>query len=317
MSEATMKPLAIIAGKALADYHFGEAHAFGPLRHQAFVDGMTARGLVDKVDWLEPVRAEAGLLGVFHQHDFIEQVRQASKFGVGFLDQGDTPARAGIFEAACTVAGSVNALIERIVAGEYARGFVPVAGLHHAWRDHVSGFCVFNDIAIAIEQLRRRHGIRRILYVDIDAHHGDGVFYNYESDPDVCIVDFHEDGRFLYPGTGDADETGCGPAKGSKLNIPLPKQADDALFAALWGKAEPFMQRFAPEFILFQCGADAMAGDPITHLQLSEQSYRLAASRLKALAGRHCNGRMLALGGGGYNMDNIRKAWPEVVKSLL
>jgi len=309
--------VAIISGDALADYHFGENHAFGPYRHQAFLDGMNRLGLNDRVDWLQPVQCDRQCLQRFHNNEFIEKVRQASRFGVGHLDQGDTPARSGIFEAASTVVGSVVDMLDRIMQGQYRRGFVPIAGLHHGYRDHCNGFCVFNDCAIAIEHLRHQYQLQKIFYVDMDAHHGDGVFYNYDSDSQLYIVDFHEDGRFLYPGTGDADETGGGPAKGTKMNFPMPEHASDNDFARHWETAETFIRANRPEFIIFQCGADSMKGDPITHLDYSAQSYQLAAERLSAIADEYCEGRMIGLGGGGYNMDNIKKAWPVVVRAML
>jgi len=309
--------VAIIAGTQLANYHFGDEHAFGPLRHQAFLDGMDRLGLTPQVKWLEPVQCDIQSLKSFHSEDYIQQVKQSSKLGFGHLDNGDTPARKGIFEAASTVVGSVLELVDKVMDKQYRRGFVPIAGLHHGFRDHCSGFCVFNDCAIAIEHLRNRHQLQKILYVDIDAHHGDGVFYNYESDSNLFVVDFHEDGRFLYPGTGDADETGCGPAKGSMMNFPMPMQATDEDFARCWSEAEAFIRSIEPEFIILQCGADSMKGDPITHLEYSQQSYQLATQRLCKMADEFCDGRIIALGGGGYNMENISLAWPVVVQAML
>ncbi|NOQ89472.1 MAG: acetoin utilization protein AcuC [Gammaproteobacteria bacterium] len=310
-------PVAVITGPSLADYHFGETHVFGPVRQQAFIDGMKQHALTERVSWLQPVQCQVDHLQLFHNKQFIEHVKQACQSGVGYLDQGDTPARRGIFEAASTVVGSVLDMIDRVMAGQFRRGFIPIAGLHHGFRDHVSGFCVFNDCAIAIEHLRNQYQLQRILYVDIDAHHGDGVFYNYDSDSNVFIVDFHEDGRFLYPGTGDADETGGGPARGTKMNVPMPKQADDEAFAKNWKKAETFIREIKPEFIIFQCGADSLKGDPITHLDYSTQSYQLAAESLSKLADEFCDGRLVALGGGGYNLENISLAWPVVVRAML
>ena len=310
-------PLAIIAGKQLADYHFGEKHPFGPLRHQAFLDGMKALNLNDQVSWLAPQQCDEATLKTFHNQEYIDRVKQCSLQGEGFIDHGDTPARAGIYEAATTVVGSVIDIIDRIMANEYRRGFVPIAGLHHGYRDHCSGFCVFNDCAIAVEHLRRKYTKERVLYVDIDAHHGDGVYYNYESDCQLYIVDFHEDGEFLYPGTGDVDETGTGPAKGYKMNFPMPMKARDIDFQQLWAIAEIFIRSIEPDFIILQCGADSMKGDPITHLEYTQKSYQLAAQSLASIADEFCDGQMIALGGGGYNMQNIALAWPEVVKAML
>ncbi len=313
----TNPSVAVSAGVQLADYHFGEQHAFGPMRHQAFLDGMKQQNLNHQVDWLDPVQCHLQSLLTFHTAEYVEKVKQCSIDGLGYLDYGDTPARKGIYEAASTVVGSVIDMVDRIMNRQYRRGFVPIAGLHHAYRDHCSGFCVFNDCAIAIERLRQKHQIQKIMYVDIDAHHGDGVFYNYESDINISVVDFHEDGQFLYPGTGDADEVGTGPAKGTKMNFPMPMYAKDEIFAQQWIIAEDFIRSIKPEFIILQCGADAMKGDPITHLEYSTKSYQLAAQRLSKVADEFCEGKLIALGGGGYNMDNISKAWPIVVQAML
>ena len=186
-----------------------------------------------------------------------------------------------------------------------------------ASRDMAAGFCVFNDCGVAIEALRNRYHCRRVAYIDIDAHHGDGVFYAFESDADVVFADLHEDGRYLYPGTGAAEETGKGDAAGTKLNIPMRPEADDGDFMAAWPAAERHLEKYPPEFILLQCGADSLAGDPITHLHYSEASHRHAAGRLKTLAMKYCDGRMLALGGGGYNRENLARAWTAVVEAMV
>ncbi|HHO68933.1 MAG TPA: acetoin utilization protein AcuC [Gammaproteobacteria bacterium] len=308
--------LCVYIGEALARYGFGEGHPFGPDRMDAFWRRAVAQGLDARVRVCEPAQARVDDLLRFHTPDYVERVRRQSLTGVGYLDQGDTPAFPGVFEAASTVVGTVLDAVRRIVAGDAARAFVPIAGLHHARRDGAAGFCVFNDCGVAIETLRAVHGIRRVAYVDIDAHHGDGVFYAFEDDPDLIFADLHEDGRFLYPGTGAADETGRGPAAGTKLNIPMPPDADDAAFLAAWERAEAHVEAGRPAFILFQCGADSLAGDPITHLRYSEAAHRHAARRLRALADRHCQGRLLALGGGGYNRANLARAWTAVVEAL-
>jgi acetoin utilization protein AcuC len=195
--------------------------------------------------------------------------------------------------------------------------FVPIAGLHHARRDGAAGFCVFNDIGVLIEALRRRHGIRRVAYVDIDAHHGDGVFYGFEDDPDLIFADIHEDGRYLYPGTGAADETGKGAAKDTKLNIPMEPGADDATFHRVWPRVEEFVRAGKPEFIILQAGADSLAGDPITHMLYTPAAHAHAATRLCALADEFCQGRIIATGGGGYDRANLAAAWTNVVEAML
>ncbi|MGD9385645.1 MAG: acetoin utilization protein AcuC, partial [Thioalkalispiraceae bacterium] len=158
--------------------------------------------------------------------------------------------------------------------------------------------------------------INKIAYVDIDAHHGDGVFYSFEDEPDLCFIDMHEDGRYLYPGTGAITETGKEAAQGTKLNIPMPMYANDTLFFEVWEKVEAFLKKASPEFILLQCGADSIKGDPITHMEYSEQAHAHAAQRLCVLADELCNGRLVAMGGGGYNLDNLAKGWTAVVDSF-
>jgi acetoin utilization protein AcuC len=310
-------PVAVVAGEAIARYGFGTGHPFGPDRHDCFVRELAAQGLADAVLHHEPRSASWEELASFHTTAFLEFVQQKSVTGEGYLDGGDTPAFRGVFEAASSVVGATLVAVEALMSGACRRAFVPIAGLHHAARGRAAGFCVFNDIGVAVERLRSQHGLRRIAYVDIDAHHGDGVFYAYDEDPDLVFADIHEDGRELYPGTGAAEETGRGAAAGTKLNLPLPGGAGDAEFAVAWGRVEAFLERFPSEFILFQCGADSLAGDPITHLRYTEAAHALAARRLCEIADRQGHGRVLGLGGGGYNRRNLARAWTGVVRSFL
>jgi len=176
---------------------------------------------------------------------------------------------------------------------------------------------VFNDCGVAVEILRARHGLRRIAYVDIDAHHGDGMYYAFQDDDQLFVADIHEDGRYLYPGTGSRAETGRGAAAGTKLNLPLAPGAGDAEFHVVWQEIESFLQRFPSDFILFQCGADSVAGDPIAHLQFSEAAHAHAARRLCAIADAQGHGRVLGMGGGGYNRRNLARAWTAVVEAFV
>jgi acetoin utilization protein AcuC len=307
----------VFFGEALAAYGFGQGHPFGPDRMGAFWQRMTELGLDRQVQVCEPQRAGDEDILRFHTPDYLALVKARSETGSGYLDAGDTPAFRGVYEAAATVVGSVLAGVEAIMGGHCRQVCVPIAGLHHARRDGAAGFCVFNDCGVAIETLRQRYGVRRVAYVDIDAHHGDGVFYAFEDDPELCIVDVHEDGRYLYPGTGAIEETGRGTAAGTKLNIPLPPHADDETFRRVWESAESFLERSRPEFILLQCGADSLAGDPITHMEFSAGAHGLATRRLRDLAEDACGGRLLAMGGGGYNRANLAAAWTAVVAALL
>ena len=311
------RTICVYLGDALADYNFGPSHPFGPQRYRAFEAELRARGLDRRVRIRAPQQAGREVLERFHDPAYVAEVIARSPTGSGALDCGDTPAFPGMYEAAATVVGTTVAALEQVMTGPCRRAFVPIAGLHHARRDGAAGFCIFNDCGVAIESLRRVYGIRRVAYVDIDAHHGDGVYYGFADDPDVIIADVHEDGRFLYPGTGAADERGTGKAKGSKCNVPLPPHADDSAFRQAWPEIERFLDRNAPEVVLLQCGADSVAGDPITHLRFSPETHRFVTERLCRLADRHAGGRMLVMGGGGYDPARLAETWCIVLEQLI
>lgn len=307
----------VMLGDELAHYHFGETHPFGPKRYWAFKEEFIKRGTDKKVTLSTPQQATEEQLKLFHTQDYINKVKTLSKLGKGYLDCGDTPAIKGIFENALTVVGTTLKAVDLLMQNKANHAFTPIAGIHHARRNSAAGFCVFNDCGIAIEYLRKKHKLQRIAYIDIDAHHGDGVFYEFEDDPDLCFVDLHQDGATLYPGTGFINETGKGTAIGTKLNIPLPPNSTDKTAMALWKNAESFIDKFKPEFILFQCGADSLANDPITQLELTSKFHAHVASRLVLLANKHCPGKLLVMGGGGYNLENIKTAWNDVIEKLI
>ncbi len=309
--------LQVYFGEALGRYGFGQGHPFGPDRIHAFWQETVKQGLDRRVGVAAPARAPENAIAYFHTPDYIEQVKLLSAAGAGYLDYGDTPAFAGVFEAAAYVVGSTLDGLKQVMTGDSPRVFVPIAGLHHARRDAAAGFCVFNDAGVAIEAVRKQFNIKRVAYVDIDAHHGDGVFYAFEYDPDLIFADIHEDGRYLYPGTGFRNETGQGPAAGTKLNIPLMPGADDEAFYQAWAEVEEFVRAGKPEIILLQAGADSIAGDPITHMQFSPAAHGFAARQLCRIADEFCQGRMIAMGGGGYNRTNLALAWNAVVKAML
>jgi acetoin utilization protein AcuC len=307
----------VALGGQLARYGFGEGHPFGTDRYAAFLREFEQRGLMRQIVALEPRDATSAELQLFHTAEYVHFIMERSQSGTGFLDGGDTPAYRGVFEAASCVVGSTLTVTDWIMRGMRRRGFSPIAGLHHAFRDHAAGFCVFNDCGVVIEHLRRTYGMARIAYIDIDAHHGDGVFYGFESDPDVIIADLHESGETLYPGTGSSSETGRGEAQGTKLNVPLPAGSGEAAFAEVWPQMLAHVGRFNPAFIILQCGADSIGGDPITHLNLSPACHARAARELCVLADRLGHGRVLAVGGGGYDRGNLARAWNAVVAALV
>ena len=314
---ASSNAVLLVSGDEIARYGFGDSHPFGTDRHEAFMRELHQCGLDGRVQRANPRDATRAELESFHTAEYIDFVRERSANGNGFLDGGDTPAKKGIYEAAVSVVGATLIAVDAVMQGKARRAFIPIAGLHHAARDRAAGFCVFNDCGVAIELLRSQYGLKKVAYIDIDAHHGDGVFYAFESDPDVLFADIHEDGRYLYPGTGRAEETGQGAARGTKMNLPLPPASDDAAFMSVWDRIEDYLRANKPEFLLLQCGADSLVVDPITHLQLSEEAHAHAARRLCAIADELGHGRVVAMGGGGYNRKNLARAWTRVVQSFL
>ena len=312
---------AVFFGEALARYGFGGSHPWGSDRIYAFWSRLQSEN-PDNIVVEDPALGSEQAVLSFHDKEYVELVKATSKRGGVPLDRGDTPAFKGVFEATLYVVGTTLTALDLAMTGRDALGrkidhaFNPIGGLHHARRDGAGGFCVFNDIGIAIMAARKSYNVRRIAYVDIDAHHGDGVFYEFEDDPELFFADVHEDGQYLYPGTGSAAEAGRGAAVGAKLNMPVKPGTNDEDFIAAFGRIQEFVDSNRPELIILQCGADSLAGDPITHLQYTARAHRHAADALHRLAHKHCKGRMIALGGGGYNRANIASAWVEVVKSL-
>jgi acetoin utilization protein AcuC len=313
----TDKRVALYVGDELGAYGFPGGHPFGPHRMGAFYEHAKTRGLHQRARIVEPVRADRAHIELFHDADYVRLVLEQNDRPTRYLDHGDTPAFEGCYDAASTVVGSALDAMKRILDEEVDRAFVPIAGLHHASRKSAAGFCVFNDCGVVIEALRKEHGVARVAYVDIDAHHGDGVYYAFDDDAELCFADIHQDGRTLYPGTGRADETGRGAAAGTKLNLPLPPGATDEDFHEAWAKVEAHVRAAKPDFIVLQCGADSIDGDPITMMRFSPKAHAHAARRLSAIADELGHGRVLGLGGGGYNPDNLARGWSAVVAGLL
>jgi len=309
--------VALYVGEELGRYSFGHDHPFGPRRQAAFWDAARESGLDIWTRLCNPVQAFQPAIERFHTQEYVARVQRLSKEGRGHLDAGDTPAFKGVYEVASFVVGSVLHAVQEIMDRRTRRAFIPIAGLHHARPERAAGFCVFNDLGVAIETLKHNYGLSRIAYVDIDAHHGDGIYYPFEADPSVIFADTHEDGHFLYPGTGHAHERGKGTGTGVKLNIPLPPGARDEDFFAVWPAVEELLRAQKPEFILLQGGADSIAGDPITHMEFSPRVHAFTTTRLIAVAEDLCEGRLLVTGGGGYNLNNLAKGWTAILRSLL
>jgi acetoin utilization protein AcuC len=315
-SSVGMARVAVARGEALLRYSFPEPHPLNRVRLERFYELLDRENLGDRVAFIEPEMSTVEDIMLFHTKDYVEFVREKSMKGYGYLDYGDTPAFPGCYEASAYVVGTTLKMLKLILDGVFKTAFNPMGGLHHARRDRAGGFCIFNDAAIAIEYLLKKAGLKSVAYVDIDAHHGDGVCYDFYSDERVVFADIHQDGRTLYPGTGFRHEMGEGGARGHKLNIPLLPYSGDEEFIKAFQEVEEFLEKHEFDFVLLQCGADGLMGDPLTTLQYSDRAHGYAASRLKEISSRRCGGRILAMGGGGYSPENVARAWTAVVKAL-
>lgn len=307
----------LYVGDNLASYGFPDGHPLGIDRQGAFLREATDQGLTTHVtrhDAREALREE---LLRFHGEDYVELVFTAEERGIQLLDQGDTPVFPGVYRASANVVGAALDGLAQVMNGDCLRSLQPIGGLHHAGRDHAAGFCVFNDLGVVIESLRSVYGVKRVGYLDIDVHHGDGVFYAFEDDPDLIFADVHQDSRTLYPGTGREYETGKGRAEGTKLNIELAPFSGDTEFMEVWPRIEAHFEAFKPEFFVFQCGADGLRGDPLAQLQYSPAVHAHTARRMVMLADKFAEGRIMAFGGGGYDRTNLAQAWSAVLAELL
>ncbi len=296
----------LVYGPRSASYDFGPAHPLTPRRFGPGIDLLRAVGAEPG---LAPEPAPDDELLWCHTPGYLDVVKRFSRqpYGsaeAGIGEAGDNPAFAGMHEAGAMVAGGSLRAMEAILRGDVEHAFHPGGGLHHAMPDHASGFCIYDDPALAIARARR-DGLR-VLYVDLDVHHGDGVQAIHSADPGVLTVSFHETGRTLFPGTGGVGELGDGVAAGTSVNVPLePGAGEGAWLAAVESVLPEVAAAFGPDLIVSQHGADSHAWDPLAHLRVTTTAMGAAARLVDRLAHRHAGGRWLATGGGGYDAYRV------------
>ena len=309
---------ALAADERLAAYDFGPGHPFQAGRLEAGLSLLRAAGVLDDADLLGFGPAADADLELVHDRAYLAALArfsadpapadpaEAARFGL----VGDNRPFPGMEAAARLVTGATVASLDAVAAGDLAHVFAPVAGLHHAQRDRAVGFCLVNDVAVAVARCTRAWPLR-VLYVDLDAHHGDGVQAAFYDDPRVCTVSLHETGRYLFPGSGEVHELGRPPGTGRSVNVPLePRTGDDGVLAAFDAVVEPLAAAFRPDLLVTQNGCDGHADDPLSDLTMSLRGFRELARRLHRLAHRHCQGRWVATGGGGYDLDRVvPRAW--------
>jgi acetoin utilization deacetylase AcuC-like enzyme len=303
------------------EYDLGPGHPLRPQRLAALSDLAGSLGLLDgaTVHHHEPREASDDELRLAHADAYIAAVKALSDGDTGIdpdpigLGPGDTPAFPGMHGTASTIVGGTLAAVRAVLGRETEHAFNPGGGLHHAMRDRASGFCVYNDLVVAIADAVVQHGIR-VMYIDLDVHHGDGVQAAFYDDPRVLTVSFHETGRYLFPGTGAVPEVGAGAGVGYCVNVPLAAfTEDDSWLEAVTSLLPPLAERFQPDLIVSQHGCDGHVWDGQSHLLLTMRVYRESARLLHRLAHQHCEGRWVATGGGGYDpVRVVPRAWASV-----
>ena len=290
-------------------YDFGSDHPFSERSRGLAVD-LLRRELGTAghpVSWsLQVPPASRSALERFHDAAYLDLVERAGGLEEPILlDAGDTPSFPGCFEeAARMVAGARSGVEWTRSHGRPA--FHPAGGLHHAHPDRASGFCIFNDVALAVATAVDAGD--RVAYIDIDAHHGDGVMYGYYDSGRVLDIDFHQDGRSLFPGTGFPPEVGEGDGAGLKVNVPLPPGAGDEALLPLFRRiVPPLLEEYRPQMIVLQHGVDGHAGDPLAQLQFTSKAYAEVDRIVLGLATRLCRSRLLVTGGGGYRAESVSR----------
>ena len=303
--------LRVVWSPALLGYDFGVRHPMTPVRLDLTVRLAEELGVL-ALPGVEVVGAEPAddaLLATAHTPEYVAAVRRAGELGVADEERGlgteDDPVFPGMHHAAARlVAGSVESALA-VWRGDAAHAVNLAGGMHHAMPDRASGFCVYNDAVVAIRAVLA-HGARRVAYLDLDAHHGDGVERAFWDDPRVLTVSVHESGTTLFPGTGHPADVGGPQAQGGAVNVALPAGTGDAgWLRAVTTVALPVVRAFAPDLLVSQHGCDAHAMDPLTNLAVSVDGLRTAALAVHDLAHEVAGGRWLALGGGGYAIVQV------------
>ena len=293
-------------------YNFGPEHPFSPVRQRMTMDLLEALG--HPAEAVAPPVARRDDVRRVHSESFVEAVEaasagtappQAREYG---LDTGDVPVFDGMDAAARGLVGGTLHGAQLIADGRARRVLQFGGGLHHAREDRASGFCVYNDLSVAIDALRA-HDLR-VAYVDVDVHHGDGVQFLHYDDPAVLTLSLHETGRALFPGTGGVQEVGRGLGKGFSLNVPLAPFTESDSYLDAFERVVPYaLSHFQPDVVVAQCGADAHFNDPLADLLLTTHAYEQIFRRLLALADDHADGRLLCTLGGGYRLDGVSRIW--------
>ncbi|RBW71447.1 acetoin utilization protein AcuC [Bacillus taeanensis] len=309
-----------IYSEDMLTYKFHDHHPFNHIRIKLTYDLLKECQTLSDSQVVSPRLASEEEIALVHDKNYIDAVKKA---GIGQLDETtaanyglgteDTPIFPNMHNASALLVGATLTAAEHVMEGKCLHALNLGGGLHHGFRGKASGFCIYNDSAIAIAWIRKHYNAR-VLYVDTDAHHGDGVQWAFYDDPNVCTLSIHETGRYLFPGTGNYDERGDGQGYGFSFNIPVDAFTEDDSFINIYQTAiHEIAAYFKPDVILTQNGADAHYYDPLTHLSVTMKTYETIPKAARKVANQYCDGRWIAVGGGGYDIWRVvPRAWAKI-----
>ena len=309
-------PSCVVYEPSLTEYDFGPTHPLAPLRVDLTIRLAAALGVLPEA--VPAPVADDDLVATVHEPAYIEAVRRVrgpddfdESHGLG---TADNPTFAGMHQASAHVVGASVEAARRVWSGEVVHAANIAGGLHHAMPGMASGFCVYNDVAVAIRWLLDQ-GAQKIAYVDVDVHHGDGVEAVFYDDPRVLTISLHETGQMLFPGTGFPADTGGPEAEGSAVNVALPPATSDGgWLRAFHAVVPPLVREFAPDILVTQHGCDSHAEDPLAHLMLTVDGQRASYAALHDLAHEVTGGRWVAVGGGGYAIvEVVPRSWSHLL----
>lgn len=301
-------------------YRFRSDHPFNQMRVVLTYELLESLDAFAEQTIVPPRLATEEELLLAHDRDYIEAIKAAStgvlkddqafEYGIG---TDDTPIFEGMHDAAALLVGGTLTAVDTVLSGKADHALNLGGGLHHGFQRKASGFCIYNDSTVAIKYIRKKYNYK-VLYIDTDAHHGDGVQWAFYDDPNVCTLSIHETGRYLFPGTGNVNERGHKEGYGFSFNVPIDAFTEDQSFLEVYEQAfKEVIHYFKPDVIISQNGADAHAYDPLTHLCSSMKIFERIPQLAHRLAHEYCNGRWIALGGGGYDIWRVvPRAWAQI-----
>ncbi len=297
-------------------YDFGD-HPMNPIRLDFTIQLARQLGVLDQIDVVRPIAATNEQLLRAHSQAYLDAVRTASadpSYRGHGLGTDDNPVFEGMYDASALIAGGSLVAARQVWSGANDHAVNIAGGLHHAMRDNASGFCIFNDAVLAIDELLAL-GAERVAYIDVDVHHGDGVQAAFDDDPRVLTISLHQDPRTLFPGTGFPTEVGTGSGEGTSVNVALAPGTTDVEWLRAFAAVVPgALRAFGPDVLVTQVGCDTHHEDPLANLELSVDGQRLAIGMLHQLAHERAGGRWVALGGGGYGAIRcVPRTWTNLI----